>query len=197
MKTVAKYGYVILELGHLGEVTDDYIMCTGTNNGLMAFNDEKYLKRVCRDVFRGLQFMHEGGVLHRDIKPENMLIDCYGNIKLTDFGLMKPGMSRKAREATDMATAMSTRQLGSASYMSPEMKGVTKFNPNEFTDIWSCAVAFCLMNAAALPDQNWAVQQHRDPQHYKKWLTANLGQPPSAELCKSNVCVAMCVRWRC
>ena len=73
MRGVAPHGYVILELGHLGEVTDDYIMCTGTNNGLLAFNNEKFLKRVVRDVFRGLQFMHEGGVLHRDIKPENMV----------------------------------------------------------------------------------------------------------------------------
>ena len=72
--------------------------------------------------------MHEQGILHRDIKPENMLIDCYGNVKLTDFGLMKPGMSRKERSAIDMATAMSTRGLGSASYMSPEMKGLTKFS---------------------------------------------------------------------
>jgi serine/threonine protein kinase len=73
MKDVAKYGYVILELGHLGEVTDDFIMCTGTNLDVQAFDGEKYLKRVARDVFRGLQFMHEGGVLHRDIKPENMV----------------------------------------------------------------------------------------------------------------------------
>ena len=170
MKKVAKYGYVILELGHLGEVTDDYIMCP---SGLMPFSDEKYLKRIARDTFRGLAFMHNSGVLHRDIKPENMLIDCYGNVKLTDFGLMKPGMSRKERVSVDMATAMSTRGLGSMSYMSPEMKGVTKFNPSEYTDIWSAGVAFCLMHAAALPDQDWAQRQTRDAEYYKKWLRSN------------------------
>lgn len=183
MKDVAKYGYVILELGHLGEVTDDYIMCSGTNNGLLSFDDEKYLKRICRDVFRGLSFMHEQGILHRDIKPENMLIDCYGNVKLTDFGLMKPGMSRKERSAIDMATAMSTRGLGSASYMSPEMKGVTKFNPSEYTDVWSCGVAFCLMYAAALPDEDWALRSVRDPSYYKKWLARNGMANASTELC--------------
>jgi serine/threonine protein kinase len=180
MRGVAPHGYVILELGHLGEVTDDYIMCTGTNNGLLAFNNEKFLKRVVRDVFRGLQFMHEGGVLHRDIKPENMLIDCYGNIKLTDFGLMKPGMSRRARTEQAMATAMSTRGLGSVSYMSPEMKGATNYNPNEFTDVWSCAVAFCLMFAADLPPEDWALQQKRDPEYYKRWLTGHDLNPSPA-----------------
>jgi serine/threonine protein kinase len=68
----------------MGEVTDDYIMCSGTNNGLMKFDDEKFMKRIVRDAFRGISFMHSKGVLHRDIKPENMLIDCFGNVKLTD-----------------------------------------------------------------------------------------------------------------
>ena len=59
------------------------------------------------------------------------------------------------------------------SYMSPEMKGVTKFNPSEYTDIWSAGVAFCLMHAAALPDQDWAQRQTRDAEYYKKWLRSN------------------------
>jgi serine/threonine protein kinase len=114
--------------------------------------------------------------------PPPQLIDCYGNVKLTDFGLMKPGMSRKARVAESMATAMSTRGLGSESYMSPEMKGVTNFNPSEFTDVWSCAVAFCLMYAAALPPTNWASLQRKDSQYYKKWLKSNK-MNPSKEMC--------------
>jgi len=108
------------------------------------------------------------------------LIDCYGNIKLTDFGLMKPGMSRKARTEKSMATAMSTRGLGSVSYMSPEMKGATNYNPNEFTDVWSCAVAFCLMFAADLPPEDWALQQKRDPEFYKRWLTGHDLNPSPA-----------------
>ena len=39
-----------------------------------------------------LEQLHIGGVIHRDIKPENILIDKYGHIKLTDFGLSETGM---------------------------------------------------------------------------------------------------------
>ena len=93
---------------------------------------------------------------------------------------MKPGMSRRARTEQAMATAMSTRGLGSVSYMSPEMKGATNYNPNEFTDVWSCAVAFCLMFAADLPPEDWALQQKRDPEYYKRWLTGHDLNPSPA-----------------
>ena len=104
MKDVAKYGYVILELGHMGEVTDDFIMCSGTNNGLMPFNDEKFMKRIVRDVFRGISFMHSKGVLHRDIKPENMLIDCFGNVKLTDVSVVLVSSSSSSSSSSSFSS---------------------------------------------------------------------------------------------
>jgi len=34
-----------------------------------------------------LSSIHEANFIHRDIKPDNLLIDAYGHLKLSDFGL--------------------------------------------------------------------------------------------------------------
>ena len=38
-------------------------------------------------ICKGLEYLHQSGILHRDIKPENILLDEQGNPKLGDFGL--------------------------------------------------------------------------------------------------------------
>lgn len=35
------------------------------------------------------RYVHSLDIVHRDVKPENLLIDRYGHIKLTDFGLVR------------------------------------------------------------------------------------------------------------
>lgn len=45
-----------------------------------------------------LEQLHVGGVIHRDLKPENVLLNKWGHIKLTDFGLSEAGFARKNRE---------------------------------------------------------------------------------------------------
>ncbi|PSC69607.1 serine threonine kinase 19 [Micractinium conductrix] len=37
-----------------------------------------------------LEAIHAAGYIHRDIKPDNLLLDAYGHLKLSDFGLCKP-----------------------------------------------------------------------------------------------------------
>ena len=39
-------------------------------------------------VLEGLQYLHsDRRVLHRDVKPSNLLINAWGEVKLSDFGV--------------------------------------------------------------------------------------------------------------
>jgi predicted Ser/Thr protein kinase len=49
--------------------------------------DPEWLIGVLRDVARGLQRVHEAGLVHRDLKPANVLIARDGTAKIGDFGL--------------------------------------------------------------------------------------------------------------
>jgi eukaryotic-like serine/threonine-protein kinase len=44
---------------------------------------------IVRQVARGLQHMHEAGIVHRDVKPANMLVGPRFRVAITDFGLVE------------------------------------------------------------------------------------------------------------
>lgn len=94
-------------------------------------------QEILKQFFKGINYMHEVGVLHRDIKPENILLakklDEHSQIddvtvKIIDFGL---SMRFKEKYVKDWKT------VGSPSYMAPEVfKGVYSTK----CDNWSCGV---------------------------------------------------------
>jgi serine/threonine-protein kinase len=64
-------------------------------------------------VADALGYAHKHDVVHRDIKPANIMIEAGDHVKVTDFGIAKPGDS--AEHLT-----MTGSLLGTPSYMSPE-----------------------------------------------------------------------------
>ena len=44
------------------------------------------VKKIVREVLRGLVFLHDKNIAHRDIKPENILLKGSNTVKLCDFG---------------------------------------------------------------------------------------------------------------
>jgi eukaryotic-like serine/threonine-protein kinase len=68
---------------------------------------------LVRDVAGAIHYAHTQGVLHRDLKPSNVLIDALGQVRITDFGLVK-----KLDGSSDLT--LTGQMVGTPNYLSPE-----------------------------------------------------------------------------
>ncbi|KAF0702993.1 Aste57867_7713 [Aphanomyces stellatus] len=79
-----------------------------------------------KDVVRGVQHLHEWGIIHRDIKPDNVFLQN-GVAKVGDFGLSTAAWddsSDATSKSTPLLTASShTTAVGTFLYASPEQVG--------------------------------------------------------------------------
>ena len=69
-------------------------------------------REILSQVAGALQYAHnhgDKGIVHRDIKPSNIVIDAYGNIKLSDFGIASPPQDKEVNIE------------GTPSYLAPEV----------------------------------------------------------------------------
>lgn len=67
---------------------------------------------IMKQLTDAIAHAHANGLIHRDIKPQNILMDRFGNVKVTDFGIAI------ALSATSLTQTNSI--LGSVHYLSPE-----------------------------------------------------------------------------
>src|SRR5262249_19066305 len=93
--------YVIMPLAEEGSLSDRL-------HRLSSWPTPRAAADIVRDVARGLQHLHEHGLVHLDVKPSNVLIGPDGRLLVADFGLSQ-------RVATARA-----RVRGTPAYMSPE-----------------------------------------------------------------------------
>jgi len=66
-----------------------------------------------RTIANAVHFAHSHGVLHRDLKPSNILVDPFGQLRLTDFRLAK-----RLDGSSDLTET--GRLLGTPNYLAPE-----------------------------------------------------------------------------
>lgn len=65
---------------------------------------------------RGLQFVHNHGMVHRDVKPANLLLNELGVVKVADLGLVKtPQLLEEEEEDASLDEAASRSKLADAS----------------------------------------------------------------------------------
>jgi serine/threonine-protein kinase len=64
-------------------------------------------------IARGLQAVHDAGIIHRDVKSPNIMVDRAGRYRLMDFDIAK-------RASSDTGPGEGGAVLGTPDYMSPE-----------------------------------------------------------------------------
>lgn len=100
----------------------------------------RYLKALAEAV----QYAHERGVLHRDLKPSNVLIDAFGEPKLTDFGLAKDLLG-------DSDLTMTGQVLGTPGYLAPEQADTSLHPVSPASDVYSLGAILYFMLTTRAP----------------------------------------------
>ncbi|POM76164.1 STE/STE7 protein kinase [Phytophthora palmivora] len=87
---------------------------------------EVVLANISFRVLKGLAFLHSTHQLHRDIKPSNLLINHFGDVKVSDFGIVRE---------MENSMAKATTFVGTLTYMSPERIASEEYSYK--SDVWS------------------------------------------------------------
>ncbi|XP_061936989.1 phosphorylase b kinase gamma catalytic chain, skeletal muscle/heart isoform isoform X4 [Apis cerana] len=118
--------FLIFEICKNGELFD-YLTSVVTLS-------EKKTRYIMRQVFEGVQHVHNQGIVHRDLKPENILLDDNLNVKITDFGFAR--LLKTGDKLYDLC--------GTPGYLAPEVLKCNMFENAEGygheVDIWACGV---------------------------------------------------------
>ncbi|GGC90834.1 serine/threonine-protein kinase PrkC [Thalassobacillus devorans] len=139
----------IVNIYDVGEEDDIYYMVMEHIDGMTL---KKYIQlhspvdvsdaiAIMQQVTSAIAHAHDNGIVHRDIKPENILIDHFGQVKVTDFGI--------AMALSATALTQTNSILGSVHYLSPEQArgGVA----TKKSDIYSMGIVLFELLTGRLP----------------------------------------------
>ena len=111
--------------------------------------EEPEVRRYAHSLFRTLGQLHDSGLVVRDIKPDNILVDSYGDLVLSDFGIS---------EIMQTATHVAQSQVkGTFAYMAPEAFSAKQVGPP--LDNWAMACVVLEMYTGEVPWREMQMQQ--------------------------------------
>ncbi|XP_016754547.2 CBL-interacting serine/threonine-protein kinase 24-like isoform X3 [Gossypium hirsutum] len=125
--------YIILEFISGGELFDKIVHC-----GRLPENE---CRRYFQQLIDAVAHCHSKGVYHRDLKPENLLLDSYGDLKVSDFGLSA---------LLQQGVGLLHTTCGTPNYVAPEVLSNQGYD-GAAADIWSCGVILFFIMAGYLP----------------------------------------------
>jgi serine/threonine-protein kinase len=99
---------------------------------------------VAVQVARGLEAIHEAGVIHRDLKTPNIMRDSQGVVRLLDFGIAK----RTTPHGT-LAVTADQKVVGTPEYMSPEQIRGEEVDPR--SDLYALGIVIYELFTGAAP----------------------------------------------
>lgn len=113
---------------------------------------------IMLQILSAVESAHQMGIIHRDLKPQNILIDDYGKVKVTDFGI--------SIAAVESSTLTKTNTMvGSVHYISPEQARGSIITKQ--SDIYSLGIILFELLTGNVPFQgetavSIAVKHYRD-----------------------------------
>jgi eukaryotic-like serine/threonine-protein kinase len=128
--------YQVMELVEGGNDLKDRIAAEGHLPIAEVFH-------IAESVGKGLQAIHDAGLVHRDIKPANVMRTANGELKIADFGLARP-------TETGHSLTKPNAGMGTMSYMSPEQALDAK-SAGPQSDLYSLGATLYLAVTGALP----------------------------------------------
>ena len=102
--------------------------------------EESEVRRIFKQILKGIEYSHSKNITHRDIKLENILLDEQNNVKIIDFGF-----------ATCFSHEKKVKLFcGTPSYMAPEIVNRIEYSGPP-ADVWALGVLLYVLLCGTYP----------------------------------------------